>query len=143
MADDVMKFPDTWEEFEKHFGFNDIKRAYMFGNTRLIPSFRVQQWLNHIDDIKRKKQLQKNKMEAIAALFGKRLCEEFSVSVPRYEFGKVKERVIVKGWFGSRGFQSEQVIISDSHIFAQLLEGEAVIIDEIRDCATIKERGEG
>ena len=80
MADDVMKFPDTWEEFEKHFGFHDIKQVYTFGNTRLIPSFRVQQWLNHIDDIKRKKQSQKNKMEQVAKMFGKELNENFCVS---------------------------------------------------------------
>lgn len=80
MADGVMTFPDTWEEFEKHFGFYDIKQAYMFGNTRLIPSFRVQQWLNHLDDIKRKEQSQKNKMEVVAQLFGKKMGEHFCVS---------------------------------------------------------------
>ena len=79
MADDVMIFPDTWKEFEKQYGFYDSKQAYMYGNTRLIPSFRVQQWLYHIDDIKRKKQLQKNKMEQVAKLFGKKLGEEFKV----------------------------------------------------------------
>lgn len=78
MADDVMKFPDTWEEFEEYFGFHDCKQAYMFGNTRLIPSFRVQQWLNHLDDVKRKEQLQENKMEQIAKMFGKKLGEEFN-----------------------------------------------------------------
>lgn len=74
--------------------------------------------------------MSENKMAEVAALFGKKLCEEFTVSVPRYEFGKVKERMIVKGWFGSRGFQSEQIIISDSYIFAKLLEGEAVIVND-------------
>lgn len=49
MSDDGMKFPDTWEEFEKHYGFNDIKNVYTFGNLRLIPSFRVQQWLDHLE----------------------------------------------------------------------------------------------
>lgn len=63
-----MAFPDTWEEFEKHYGFYDIKQAYTFGNTRLIPSFRVQQWLIHLDDINRKKKSQKNKMEQAATM---------------------------------------------------------------------------
>lgn len=73
----------------------------------------------------------KNKMEAVAQLFGKKLCEEFTVSVPRhYEYGGLKDKVIVKGWFGNRGFQSEQIDIADSYIFAELLEGEAVIIDD-------------
>jgi hypothetical protein len=72
-----------------------------------------------------------NKMEAVAQLFSKKLCEEFTVSVPRYyEYGALKSQVIVKGWFGSRGFQSEQIDIADSYIFAELLEGGAVIIDE-------------
>ena len=61
MANDAMIFPDTWEEFEANYGFYDCKQAYTFGNTRLIPSFRVQQWLDHIDDIKHKKQSQNNK----------------------------------------------------------------------------------
>jgi len=52
MADDAMTFPDTWEEFEKQYGFYDSKQVYMFGNTRLIPSFRVKQWLDHINDMK-------------------------------------------------------------------------------------------
>lgn len=41
MANDIMTFPDTWKEFEKQYGFYDSKQAYMFGNTRLIPNFRV------------------------------------------------------------------------------------------------------
>jgi hypothetical protein len=76
---DMMLFPKTWEEFEKQYGFYDSKQAYMYGNARLIPSFRVQQWLDHIADIKRKKQLQKNKMEVIANMFGKKLGELFKV----------------------------------------------------------------
>ena len=77
---EMMLFPKTWEEFEKQYGFHDSKQAYMYGNTRLIPSFRVEQWLDHIDNIKRKKQSQKNKMEQVAAMFGKKLDEHFCVS---------------------------------------------------------------
>lgn len=76
---DMMLFPKTWEEFEKQYGFYDSKQAYMYGNTRLIPSFRVEQWLDHIADKKRKEQLQKNKMEIVAALFNKKLDEEFYI----------------------------------------------------------------
>ena len=72
-----------------------------------------------------------NKMEAVAQLFGKKLGEEFTVSVPRYdEYGEIKDKVSVKGGFGSRGFQSEQIMLADSYIFAELLEGKAVIVDE-------------
>ena len=44
---DVMEFPETWEEFEKDYGFTDTKEIYTNG-ARLIPSFRVEQWLEHI-----------------------------------------------------------------------------------------------
>lgn len=89
MADDVMIFPDTWEEFEKQYGFYDSKQVYMYGNTRLIPIFRVQQWLNHLDDINCKKQSQKNKMGQIAELFGKKLDEDFKAVI----WDSIMERV--------------------------------------------------
>lgn len=43
---DMMTFPNTWEEYEKIYGFNDIDQVYTNG-SRLIPSFRVKQWLDH------------------------------------------------------------------------------------------------
>lgn len=43
----TMDFPDTWEEFEESYGFTDTKQLYTNGG-RLIPSFRVEQWLDHI-----------------------------------------------------------------------------------------------
>ena len=44
---DMMEFPKTWEEFENSYGFTDTKEEYTNG-SRLIPSFRVEQWLDHI-----------------------------------------------------------------------------------------------
>ena len=44
---DMMSFPETWEEYEKQYGFTDSKEIYTNG-SRLIPSFRVEQWLEHI-----------------------------------------------------------------------------------------------
>lgn len=41
-----MEFPDTWEEFEEQYGITDSEEVYTNG-ARLIPSFRVQQWLEH------------------------------------------------------------------------------------------------
>ena len=41
---EAMEFPETWEEFEKQYGFTDDKETYTNG-ARLIPSFRVKQWL--------------------------------------------------------------------------------------------------
>lgn len=43
---DMMTFPDTWEEYERSYGFYDTEEVYTNG-SRLIPSFRVSQWLNH------------------------------------------------------------------------------------------------
>lgn len=43
----MMTFPDTWEEFEKSYGFTDNEELYTNG-ARLIPSFRVKQWLDHL-----------------------------------------------------------------------------------------------
>ena len=47
---DMMTFPDTWEEYEKSYGFTDNEEVYTNG-ARLIPSFRVKQWLNHLPSI--------------------------------------------------------------------------------------------
>lgn len=52
--DEVMSFPETWEEFEKDYGFTDTEQVYTNG-SRLIQSFRVEQWLNHLES-ERKKQ---------------------------------------------------------------------------------------
>ena len=59
---DVMEFPNTWEEYEKIYGFNDIDQVYTNG-SRLIPSFRVKQWLDHIAD--RKTEPQRKRYYAI------------------------------------------------------------------------------
>ena len=47
----VMLFPETWEEFEASYGFTDSDEVYTNG-ARLIPSFRVEQWLEHTDQVK-------------------------------------------------------------------------------------------
>ena len=44
---DKMTFPETWEEYEKQYGFADDEEVYTNG-SRLIPSFRVKQWLDHL-----------------------------------------------------------------------------------------------
>ena len=44
---DLMTFPETWEEFERSYGFVDKDEVYTNG-ARLIPSFRVEQWIEHI-----------------------------------------------------------------------------------------------
>lgn len=47
---DVMIFPKTWEEFERSYGFIDKDEVYTNG-ARLIPSFRVEQWLEHLETL--------------------------------------------------------------------------------------------
>lgn len=45
---EMMTFPDTWEEYEKFYGFADKEQVYSNG-SRLIHSFRVEQWLDHLE----------------------------------------------------------------------------------------------
>lgn len=54
LMSDMMPFPDTWEEFEKLYGFNDAEEIYT-NNSRLIPSFRVKQWLDHLPSVQPRK----------------------------------------------------------------------------------------
>lgn len=51
---DMMTFPDTWEDFEKSYGFTDNEEVYTNG-ARLIPSFRVKQWLGHMPSVQPRK----------------------------------------------------------------------------------------
>jgi len=44
---DLMTFPETWEEFERSYGFTDKDEVYTNG-SRLIQSFRVKQWIDHM-----------------------------------------------------------------------------------------------
>ena len=46
---DMMTFPNTWEEFEELYHITDTEQIYTNG-SRLIPSFRVEQWLEHMAD---------------------------------------------------------------------------------------------
>ena len=47
---DAMDFPKTFEEFAKEYQIVDTKEVYTNG-VELIPVFRVQQWLDHLNDI--------------------------------------------------------------------------------------------
>ena len=49
MEEQMMEFPDTWEEFEEEYGFTDKDKHYSNG-TRLIPSYRVKQWLERLEN---------------------------------------------------------------------------------------------
>lgn len=47
-----MEFPETFEEFAKEYGFKDDKEVYTNGSD-LIPIFRVKQWLEHDNKLRR------------------------------------------------------------------------------------------
>ncbi len=50
---DAMEFPETFDEFAISYGFSDTKKMYTNG-SRLIPVFRVKQWLEHISSVENK-----------------------------------------------------------------------------------------
>ena len=43
---DMMNFPERWEDFLHDYEFEDARRIYTNG-SRLIPSFRVKQMMEH------------------------------------------------------------------------------------------------
>jgi len=45
---DVMDFPETFEEFALFYAFRDNEKVYTNGSD-LIPVFRVKQWLEHVN----------------------------------------------------------------------------------------------
>ena len=47
-----MKFPETFEEFAKEYGFKDKKEIYTNGDD-LIPIFRVKQWIEHDNKLRK------------------------------------------------------------------------------------------
>ena len=49
---DQMKFPATFEKFAKEYGFKDDKEVYTNGSD-LIPIFRVKQWLEHDNKLRK------------------------------------------------------------------------------------------
>lgn len=50
MSEVRMAFPDTWEEFEQQYGFDDTEEIYTNG-SRLMQTFRVRQWLEHLKTV--------------------------------------------------------------------------------------------
>ena len=54
---EMMTFPETFEEFAEEYGFVDEKEVYTNG-SELIAIFRVKQWLEHEDLVKK---MEKNK----------------------------------------------------------------------------------
>ena len=55
----MMTFPETFDEFAEEYGFVDEKEVYTNG-SELIPIFRVKQWLEHEDLVKKMEKKNKN-----------------------------------------------------------------------------------
>ena len=49
-----MTFPNSWKEYEELYGFTDSEQIYTNG-ARLIPSFRVEQWLDNEKELREQK----------------------------------------------------------------------------------------
>ena len=166
MTENEMCFPETWEEFRKQYRIVDIEKVYTNG-IEMIPTFRVKQWLDHMESVKHSQQSEQNKMaqvatvnnfdkligkngelaelrkeqvlagaigiirrqyagrskmEAIAALFGKKLGEEFAVKNQRsiyYHLAFTDKGLTVFG-------------INKDTTLRQLLSGKAEIMEDER-----------
>lgn len=84
---DMMTFPETWEEFEKSYGFDDSEEVYTNG-SRLIPSFRVKQWLDHIAQFKSKRQATVSS-DCISRQDAIRLAEQGQIQGFEWQFKKL------------------------------------------------------
>ena len=56
---EMMTFPETFEEFAEQYKIIDDEKIYTNGQE-LIPIFRVKQWLEHEDLVKKMEKKNKN-----------------------------------------------------------------------------------
>lgn len=56
---EMMTFPETFEEFAEQYKIIDDEEIYTNG-SELIPIFRVKQWLEHEDLVKKMEKKNKN-----------------------------------------------------------------------------------
>lgn len=57
---DMMNFPKRWEDFLHDYEFEDARRIYTNG-SRLIPSFRVKQMMEHYAPVRHGKWIEQEK----------------------------------------------------------------------------------
>ena len=67
MSGDIMLFPETWEEYADAYSFTDTEQVYTNG-AKLIPCFRVEQWLKHITEIKDEPTIKQDKVLCLGDL---------------------------------------------------------------------------
>lgn len=56
---DMMNFPERWEDFLHDYEFEDARRIYTNG-SRLIPSFRVKQMMEHYAPVRHGRWIKEN-----------------------------------------------------------------------------------
>ena len=57
---DMMNFPKRWEDFLHDYEFEDARRIYTNG-SRLIPSFRVKQMMEHYAPVRHGRRVEQEK----------------------------------------------------------------------------------
>ena len=57
---DMMNFPKRWEDFLHDYEFEDARRIYING-SRLIPSFRVKQMMEHYAPVRHGRWIEQEK----------------------------------------------------------------------------------
>lgn len=57
---DMMNFPKRWEDFLHYYEFEDARRIYTNG-SRLIPSFRVKQMMEHYAPVRHGRWIEQEK----------------------------------------------------------------------------------
>jgi uncharacterized metal-binding protein len=122
MAENEMCFPETWEEFKKQYRIVDTEKVYTNG-IEMIPTFRVEQWLEHCKNIKCSQQ--ENKMAKVAELFGKKLGERFCI----IRYGDRYDARFLERGFEVYGLENPYVDV-DSFVLADLLAGRAEIVED-------------
>ena len=61
---DIMNFPKRWEDFLHDYEFEDARRIYTNG-SRLIPSFRVKQMMEHYAQVRHGRWLDRPKNQGL------------------------------------------------------------------------------
>lgn len=115
---EMMTFPDTWEEFEKSYGFTDNEEVYTNG-ARLIPSFRVKQWLDHLPPVQPKER-------CIAKIT---LSEEDLERIVKEQAEEIKELVPQKGewiWYDDIYDLEKEYICSECRCYALKKDGNQI-----------------
>ena len=70
---DMMNFPKRWEDFLHDYEFEDARRIYTNG-SRLIPSFRVKQMMEHYAPVRHGRWIEQEKY-AFGVMYDCSICD--------------------------------------------------------------------